>query len=332
MARKKQDEDQPEDDADDAEPGTSSNPAQFTASEAMEIAVAGDRLRREIALLIRREEKHAEIVAKCREDRKTKTQELIGLWEDKRSGQTRLDFKDGEGKKEPLPAKDAGEGPGRFVMKHGDKKLSVTRQAPGSWTASIDGRLVGDGLEDATSAMHFLLADLGVEKQLWSSMVWSTEDDFLADAAGEADPSERLTAEVLIGKETVALAVLRIGKQWFVEIAGARQGGAYHTKAAAQRACVKELEGGNAGEDVPKIEWAKPAGDPPAFDPLAEIWVAKVGRKSAEVRQDSPGKWTGRIGGSPIAIDLPLDDAKRLCAEELTKGKNDGATVDWKQK
>lgn len=317
----------------------------FSPEQAMEISVSGARLTREIALLIKREEKHVKIVTKCREDRKAKIRELIQLWEDHQKGQQRLDFPDNGG---PAPADAADpEDDGTHTddgevwsLIHGGRRIVCKRLAEGSWAALVDGRLVGDGLEDARAAKEFILADLGVSKQLWSSMKWVATDLPGDDAAPAAPAILGLRATFPIegvGADVVA-RVWRENDGWHAEIGGGGStlvapGGVHPSKAKAQRACVKTAEHQYPGAEIPKLEWSEEqpdAEDAPADIDAANVeYGAKVGRKAAVLRQEEGhGKWTGRIGGTPIAVGLPLDEAKRLCEDELTKGKKD-AKVEW---
>lgn len=306
----------------------------FSPEQAMEISVAGARLTREIALLIKREEKHVKIVTKCREDRKAKIRELIQLWEDHQKGQHRLDFPDAP--KDATEHADADDGD-VWSLIHGGRRVVVKKLAEGSWAAMVDGRLVGDGLSDAVSAREFVLADLGVAKQLWSSMKWVAAD--LADQPAMPEGtstalSPAFTARASNDKFDVVCRVTKTAGGTWRAVVGERGGaegviaGDFPSKAKAQRACVKEIEVQFPGFDVPKLEWTEETA-PPAADGFDVEYGARVGRKAALLRQeDGLGKWTGRIGGTPIAIGQPLDDAKRLCEAELTKGKKDVA-VEW---
>lgn len=47
------------------------------------------------------------------------------------------------------------------------------------------------------------------------------------------------------------------------------------------------------------------------------------GSKTATLKETSPGKWTGRVDGKPIAVDLPLSKARQLVETEL------GGPVAW---
>lgn len=304
----------------------------FSPEQAMEISVAGARLTREIALLIKREEKHVKIVTKCREDRKAKIRELIQLWEDHQKGQQRLDFPDAPSGGAEASDVDEGE---VWSLIHGGRRIVVKRLAEGSWAAMVDGRLVGDGLSDARSAQEFILADVGVAKQLWSSMKWVAAD--LADQ--EAPPSNAaafvpgFVARAQHGDVTICCKVAKSASgDWNASVGelGALpvNAGDFPSKAKAQRACVKEIETQFPGFDVPKLEWSEESA--PALADAANVeYGARVGRKAAVLRQEEgPGKWTGRIGGTPIAVGLPLEEAKRLLEAELTKGKKDVA-VEW---
>lgn len=307
----------------------------FSPEQAMEISVAGARLTREIALLIKREEKHVKIVTKCREDRKAKIRELIQLWEDHQKGQQRLDFPDG-----PKDATEASE-PGDFdegevwSLIHAGRRIVVKRLAEGSWAAMVDGRLVGDGLSDARAAQEFILADIGVAKQLWSSMKWVAADlpaeDIPPSNAAAFVPG--FVARVVNGETTICCKVAKSANgDWNASVGelGALpvNAGDFPSKAKAQRACVKEIEQQFPDLAVPKLEWSEESAPAPADAPNVE-YGARVGRKAAVLRQEEgPGKWTGRIGGTPIAVAQPLEEAKRLLEAELTKGKKD-VQVEW---
>lgn len=305
----------------------------FSPEQAMEISVAGARLTREIALLIKREEKHVKIVTKCREDRKAKIRELIQLWEDHQKGQQRLDFPDAPSGGAEASDVDEGE---VWSLIHGGRRVVVKRLAEGSWAAMVDGRLVGDGLSDARSAQEFILADLGVAKQLWSSMKWvgadlPPEDAPPAKTSTELPPGFSATASN-DGFEIVCRVTKTAGGTWrgVVGERGAEPviAGDFPTKAKAQRACVKEIETQFPDFEVPKLEWIEDGAQTPGDGPNIE-YGARVGRKAAVLRQEEgPGKWTGRIGGTPLATALPLEEAKRLLEAELTKGKKDVA-VEW---
>lgn len=307
----------------------------FSPEQAMEISVTGARLTREIALLIKREERHVKIVTKCREDRKAKIRELIQLWEDHQKGQHRLDFPDSP--KDATQPADADDGD-VWSLIHGGRRVVVKKLAEGSWAATVDGRLVGDGLPDAVSAREFVLADLGVSKQLWSSMKWvaaDMPDDAGADAAvrGDAEPFvPGFVATIATGDDLVKCRVAKgVDGKWGALVLSKLERlnlGDFPSKAKAQRECSKEVGRQLPGLDVGKIEWKEETAPPAADGPDVE-YGARVGRKAAVLRQEEgPGKWTGRIGGTPIAIGQTLDDAKRLCEVELTKGKKD-ATVEW---
>lgn len=309
----------------------------FSPEQAMEISVAGARLTREIALLIKREEKHVKIVTKCREDRKAKIRELIQLWEDHQKGQQRLDFPDGE---KAAPA--ATEDPGDFddsaevwSMVHAGRRVLVKRLAEGSWAALVDGRLVGDGLGDARAAREFVLAELGVTKQLWPSMKWASEDLPVESAPATAPAAfvPGFVAHVATGDGTTKCLVAKGADGQWGAIVCAPDGppvnlGDFPSKSKAQRECAKEIDRQCPGIDLPKLEWKEETA-PPATDGPDVEYGTRVGRKAAVLRQEEgPGKWTGRIGGTPIAVALPLEDAKRLIEAELAKGKKD-VTFEW---
>ena len=218
---------------------------------------------------------------------------------------------------------------------HGGKRIVCKRLAEGSWAALVDGRLVGDGMEDARSAKEFILADLGVAKQLWSSMKW-VATDLPSEAPAPAIAGLRATFPLHGLAADVVCRVWRDNDGWHGQVGGGgsdlvSDAGVHPSKAKAQRACVKTAEHEYPGAEIPKLDWKDEQEDAPtpAGDAANVEYGARVGRKSAVLRQEEgPGKWTGRIGGTPIAVGLPLDEAKRLCEEELTKGKKDVA-VEW---
>ena len=315
-------------------------PATFTPTRAMEIAVRGDKIRRKIAVLLRREEKHSGIVSKCREERKTLTTELIELFEEHASGQGRLEFpEDGDGRAKPAAAPaDDGE-QDRFEVVHEDRRLAAVRAAPGHWVALVDGATFGDGLRTAQEAREFLMAEVGIVREAWPAVEWRVSRS--SDAAAVPAPTIagwRATPEVVVRpEEPPSRPICRVwksGDAFEATIAGAAVVGPFATKAKAQRAVVKALHHQFEGLEVPTLTWeAEVAGDAgpevPA-DGLEVRYTAKVGRKTAEVRQSVLGKWTGRIGGTPFAIDLPLHDAQALCEQELTRTKPD-AKVTWER-
>ena len=91
---------------------------------------------------------------------------------------------------------------------------------------------------------------------------------------------------------------------------------------------VRELLGGKTKAEVPNPSWAESFAQATAAEESPEAldveWAARVGKKAAVLRQSSPGKWCGKIGGLPYATDLPLAEARRLCVAELLTGNPAG--------
>ncbi len=161
----------------------------ITAERAMEIAEGGERLSREIEACLASEEVLVKKLTKVREDRKSKTRELITLWDDVRAGQGRLalvppadddagaDSSTGEddapsSEENPVPPGHA-EAPA-MECTHGENRLRVETRVAGQWNALVDGRQVNEKwFGSAGEAMDWLHAQRGIPKSLWRDIEWA---------------------------------------------------------------------------------------------------------------------------------------------------------------
>lgn len=397
----------PTEEADQETPGPFT-PKRIPAEQAQEIAAQGQRLAHEIDFLIRKEERHVKIVSKCREDRKAKTRDLIGLWGDAKAGQQRLDLKaptNGEA--------DAGAplSPGHaekaaYVLGWGEHALRVETYEPGVWVGYMDGLEVAAerSAADAVKAVCDFL-ELPAKSETRKAAEWG---------GAASSPASRTARHVAFYKGRSMAVTKQDGSPWEVECrtgtrVAATSGKSFDTEAEAKEHALamagydaKDKRPGwysasrltaeasaaashaKVGENVPAIveraeiaghrldvwtdaqgkaratvdgsfggehasvngakKWAveratgkKPKkGDGvvwepidgarafPEAEPLGRVYSLKVGSLYAELRQTDPGRWTGKVDGSPVAIGLQRRDAmaeieKFLKVEDPTK-------------
>lgn len=111
-------------------------------------------------------------------------------------------------------------------------------------------------------------------------------------------------------------------------------GGEHKTLGAAQLWCLEwarqqagmtELDARALKRERDLLSWTKtnPFRAVPAVDPSGKEWAFQRGKDTATLKESEPGKWTGRLNGKPLAIDLGFEQARQLVEKEL------GGPVDW---
>lgn len=374
--------------------------AKISPARAMEIAAAGGVLAAQIEIIIKREEKLSKQLASLRQDRKSKTRDMIQLWKDELTGQASLPLR--EESSAAAPALTPGHAESQaYVGVFGDRALRVETFEPGSWIGSIDdmavceARAAIDAIAGVCSALE-LPESSGVRSAAnWKPAKPSSETHAtmhvafykgrrmaivqdvpgerwkcsirtglaVASSVGEFDGEAEAKAAALVragydskdlrpvwhrasrAKAHLAAAHARVfgalparlfratyqGFRFEVQVEkdgtiramiDDSYGGEHTSIEKAKKWCLEKHLGRKLKKgDAALLTWGEiQSGDAYLKEPLNVEYGALVGGKGGKVvvlRQTEPGRWTGRVDGSPVAIGMHLDVAKKEVAKFL---------------
>lgn len=308
---------------------------EFSPIEAMEITTEGAVIAARLSVLLKKQATLRKKLSDVGESIHTLEKDIVGLWVDKKSGQGRLDFADAPktlaavGEEEQAKSKAAAADV--YVATYKGRRLSVTREPDGKWTARC---ATGANTENVGLTGEHAERTAAIEHAL-TMAGFDTKDDRPKWIAGRK-PYEGPTRYTAKHKDRDLVAQRLEDGKWSASI-GTDKIGVFDDAGAAMRFACSESK--IAPNLVGLVEWEEDSVNAKGLyaknvrtDEIEESrveWGARVGGKACVLRQEEPGRWWARIGDVPIAQGLSLEKSKRLAEIELRKGAPEGTKIEW---